>query len=101
MNAIIDSTKYNKKSLVLAWGYFGAGKTHKLHQLKKFVETKNIGTCILSPIMIAPKNFGELIKSLFFDQNYKRINMSRTVNAIAHISIVIINGFLLPLHLTR
>ena len=65
---IIDSTKYNKKSLVLAWGYYGAGKTHKLHQLKKFVEEKNIGTCILSILTIAPKNFGELIKSLFFDQ---------------------------------
>ena len=40
VNDIIDSTKYNKKSLVLAWGYFGAGKTHKLHQLQKIVEKK-------------------------------------------------------------
>ena len=68
INDIIDSTKYNKKQLVLAWGYFGAGKTHKLHQLQKIVKRKNIGTCILSPIMIAPKNFGELIKGLFFDK---------------------------------
>ena len=52
INDIIDSTKYNKKLLVLAWGYYGAGKTHKLHQLQKIVERKNIGTCILSPIMI-------------------------------------------------
>ena len=35
VNAIIDSTKYNKKQLVLAWGYFGSGKNHKLHQQKK------------------------------------------------------------------
>ena len=38
---IVDSTKYNSRALVLAWGYFGAGKTHKLHQIKKMVE-KNL-----------------------------------------------------------
>ena len=68
INNIIDSTKYNKKSLVLAWGYYGAGKTHKLQQLEKFIEKKKIGTCILSMLTVAPKNFGALIRSLFFDK---------------------------------
>ena len=68
INDIIDSTKYNKKSLVLAWGYYGAGKTHKLQQLEKFIEKKKIGTCILSMLTVAPKNFGALIRSLFFDK---------------------------------
>ena len=66
VNAIIDSTKYNKKQLVLAWGYFGAGKTHKLHQLQKIIVKKNIGTCILGTLVDSPKNFGVLIKQLFF-----------------------------------
>ena len=64
---IVDSTKYNRRSLVLAWGYFGAGKTHKLHQIKRMVEKQNAGICILAPLAQAPKNFAELIKTLFFD----------------------------------
>ena len=64
---IVDSTKRNRRSLVLAWGYFGAGKTHKLHQIKRMVEKHNAGICILAPLAQAPKNFAELIKTLFFD----------------------------------
>jgi len=61
-----------KKSLVLVWGYYGAGKTHKLHRMKKLVEERIGGICIYSAIPENPKNFGEIYKSLFFDQIYER-----------------------------
>lgn len=67
-----ESDKIPKKSLVLVWGYYGAGKTHKLHRMRTLVEGKINGTCIYSAIPENPKNFGEIYKSLFFDQIYER-----------------------------
>lgn len=67
-----ESDKIPKKSIVLVWGYYGAGKTHKLHRMKKLVEENINGTYIYSAIPENPKNFGEIYKSLFFDQIYER-----------------------------
>jgi len=71
LELVTESEKIPKKSIVLVWGYYGAGKTHKLHKIKNLVENKIGGNCVYSAIPENPKNFGEIYKSLFFDQIYE------------------------------
>lgn len=71
-NLIIVEGDILRKQLVTVYGYFGAGKTHKLLFLKNKIEKNNFGFCIISRIPHGTKNFAEIYKSLFFDQVYEK-----------------------------
>lgn len=68
---IYESFTNLQKRIVTVWGYFGSGKSHKLFYIKKNVEGSD-GIAIYSPIPENPKNFGEIYKSLFFDQIFNK-----------------------------
>jgi len=73
--------------LITIWGYYGAGKTHKLLYLKTKIENKNFGFCIFSRVPHGTKNFAQIYKSLFFDQIYHKFIDKFKKFSIEHIDL--------------